>query len=200
MIYYSEVARDPRSTSLENAVCKLLCVLLRRTSLELYENWRDIYTTRECAQTKRHCVWRRKEDITMMEWEKWGYTHCCEEQCEAIQVRKEKVYRLSGTSKRQRSKGYRGNMKERKTVTASLQCELHHCSALPWHHMGNLSYTRRTCTVTSWDTWRTHWHTRSLVSSNTLKVYIFNCTPTRQSFTHKTRMGQSQSKVYSASM
>ena len=42
---------------------------------------------------------------------------CCEEQCEAVQVRKEKMYRLSGTRKRQRSKCYKGRTKERKTVT-----------------------------------------------------------------------------------
>ena len=72
--------------------CKLLCMLLRRTSLELHENWRSIYTTRECAQTKR-----QKEGIAMMEWEERGYMRCCEEQCEAIQVRKERMYRLNGT-------------------------------------------------------------------------------------------------------
>ena len=47
--------------------CKLLCVLLRRTSLMLHGEQRGIYTTGRCAQTKRHCVPRRKESIAMME-------------------------------------------------------------------------------------------------------------------------------------
>ena len=53
----------------------------------------------------------------MMELEKWGYTRGCEEQCEAIQVRKEKMYRLSGTRKRKRSKCYKDSKRQRKTVT-----------------------------------------------------------------------------------
>ena len=42
----------------------------------------------------------------------------CDEQCEAIQGIKEKMYRLNGTRKRQRNKCYKGKRKERKTVTA----------------------------------------------------------------------------------
>ena len=66
MMSDSEVALKSRSTSLDNAVASYYAEL-RRTSLLLHEKRRGIYTTGICAQTKRHCVPRRKESIAMME-------------------------------------------------------------------------------------------------------------------------------------
>ena len=66
MMSDSEVALKSRSTSLDNAVASYYAGL-RRTSLVLHGKRRGIYTIGRRAQTKRHCVLRRKESIAMME-------------------------------------------------------------------------------------------------------------------------------------